>query len=204
MPCKGHGQTELRIRFVEAGPNKTKRRKSASVRATSVLRSPGRLRELDQTPIGIVSHGFGERHMENGGLPSSIDTNEPRDTSNSAFTASSAPLDDDGSAAADLRADHHTLQVPPVNNTPIDDHLDTLSEVALPMDHESISTPRVESSGIWSNPSSESTVHEHAIVNIKSSCLWPLAEKEARLVKHFFTVLVSWVNNHIILPKLSI
>lgn len=198
MPCKGSGHSELRIRFVETGPKKSKRRKSAPVRATSVFRSAGRLRRPDPSPTDFVSPGFDERQIENGGFRSPMNLNDPKDAPNTAFTAFHEQLDDSSSTAAGL----------PLNDTPLDHNLDTLAEVVLPVNHEGISTPSMTPSGILSNHSSEITVHcsmhEPANVGLKPRCLWPLAEKEVQLVKHFFTVLVSWVNNQILMPKFSI
>lgn len=192
MSCKGGGLSELRIRFADVGPKKGKRRKSAPDRTASALKQFNKLRgRPGQFPADLVPHSP-ERLTKLG--EAARNPTGPKDNSDPIFSALPEPLDDSGSSVAE----GSILQAFPLNSTSLCRPLDTLPEVGLPVNHEDISTPYVASNAISSHSSSDTSVHrmvhEPSTADFKRPCLWPLAENEGQLVKHFFTALVSWVS----------
>ena len=185
---------------MDVGPEKRTHPKSAPFTATFALKSRGKSRELQgESPENLISHGIDEGRTENDDFQTPKHSTWSEANSNPTFSAFPRPLDDDGSAAADLSHDH-TLQPSPLNETSLDHPLDTFPEVVLPVNREDIPTPCVATNAIPSHLSSNSTVHhivhKPAVDDVKPPFVWPLAEKEVQLVKHFFTVLVSWVRYH--------
>lgn len=208
VPCEGGGQSGFRIRFVDVGSKKRKRRRSAPPGTTSVLETLGQSTgRHNESPSGLVFSGSDENHAENPDSHLPTYTSETEDNPNPIHSACPTPLNDDGATVAKL-SDRRVLQLSSSNETSLDHPLDTFPEVAASVNHEDISTPCIASNASPVHPFPETRVHRMVPMtwtgDLKPPCLWPLAEREVQLVKHFFAVLVSWVRNRVVMPKFSI